>query len=57
MGMTLADMAKALNRSPLVVRGLQERFDLPVLKGAAYSRAYLAHLRGTVTALTKPARL
>jgi hypothetical protein len=45
MGMTLGDMAKALNRSALVVRGLQERFELPVLKGAAYSRAYLACLR------------
>ena len=46
--MTLGDMAKALNRSPLVLRGLQERFELPVLKGAAYAPAYLAFLRRIV---------
>ncbi len=46
--MTLGDMAKALNRSPLVVRGLQERFELPVLAGAAYAPAYLACLRRLV---------
>ena len=46
--MTLGDMAKALNRSALYVRGLQERFDLPVLKGDAYPRAYLGCLRRIV---------
>ena len=48
MGMTLGDIAKALNRSPLVIRGLQERFELPVLKGAAYSHAYVACLHRIV---------
>lgn len=47
---TLSGMAACLNRSTLYVSGLQKRFELPVLSGAAYSPAYLAFLRG-LTAL------
>ena len=39
---TLGDMAKALNRSPVYLRVLQTRFELPVVEGAAYASAYLA---------------
>jgi hypothetical protein len=45
---TLGDMAKALNRSPVYLRGLQTRFDLPVVEGAAYASAYQAFLRTVV---------
>jgi hypothetical protein len=45
---TLGDMAKALNRSPVYLHGLQTRFDLPVREGAGYSDAYLAFLRTVV---------
>ena len=48
MDMTLGEMAKALNRSPLYLGGLQKRFELPVLKGAAYSKAYLAFLQAVI---------
>jgi hypothetical protein len=41
--MNIADIAKTLNRSPLVVRGLQER-----LEGEDYTPAYLALLRRLV---------
>ena len=41
---SLADLAQALNRSPVYLRGLQTRFALPVLEGAAYSDAYAALL-------------
>lgn len=34
---TFGDMAKALNRTPVFLSGLQKRFDLPGGKGAAYS--------------------
>ena len=34
---TLGDMAKALNRAPVYLAGLQKRFELPVFEGAAYS--------------------
>ena len=44
--LTLGEMAASLNRSPVYVSGLQKRFELPVLSGAAYSPAYLAFLRG-----------
>jgi len=47
---TLSEMAASLNRPTLYVSGLQKRFELPVLSGAAYSPAYLAFLRG-LTAL------
>ncbi len=42
---TFADLARALNRSAVYLRGLQTRFVLPVLEGAAYSDSYLAFLR------------
>lgn len=42
---TLGDMAKALNRSPVSLRGLMARFELPVCEGAGYTDAYLAFLR------------
>jgi hypothetical protein len=45
---TLGDIAKALNRSPLYLRGLQARFELPIRNGAGYSPAYLALLRTIV---------
>jgi hypothetical protein len=47
---SLGDMAKALNRSAVVLHGLQTRFELPAFEGAGYSTAYLAFLR-TVIAL------
>ena len=45
---TLGYMAKALNRSPVYLSGLQARFELPVWEGAAYSDAYLAFFRTVV---------
>jgi hypothetical protein len=45
---SFADLAHALNRSPVYLRGLQTRFALPVLEGAAYHPAYLAFLRTVV---------
>jgi hypothetical protein len=42
---TLGDMTKALNRSPVYLRGLQARFELPTFEGARYSDAYQAFLR------------
>lgn len=42
---TLAEVAKDLNRSIIYLRGLQSRFELPVLEGAGYSPAYQAFLR------------
>jgi len=44
----LGDMAKTLNRPVVYLHGLQSRFELPVLEGAAYSDAYLAFLRSVV---------
>lgn len=44
--LTLKEMAASLNRSTVYLSGLQKRFELPVLSGAAYSPAYLAFLRG-----------
>jgi hypothetical protein len=46
--MTLGEMAKALNRSVVYLNGLQRRFELPMLEGAAYAPAYLAFLRKLV---------
>lgn len=46
--MTLGEMAKALNRPIVYLMGLQRRFELPVLDGAAYSGAYFALLRKIV---------
>src|SRR5450759_191210 len=34
---TFSEMAKALNRSPVYLSGLQKRFELPVFEGTAYS--------------------
>ena len=45
---TFADLARALNRSPVWLRGLQTRFVLPMLEGAAYPDSYLAFLRTIV---------
>jgi hypothetical protein len=42
---TFADLAKVLNRSTVYLSGLQSRFELPVMSGAAYSEAYLSFLR------------
>ncbi|MCX6996143.1 MAG: hypothetical protein NTV49_03435 [Kiritimatiellaeota bacterium] len=50
--LTLGEMAKALNRSPLYVGGLQKRFELPALKGATYSPAYLAFLQAVIALRT-----
>lgn len=45
---SLADIAAALNRSTVYLSGLQKRFELPTLEGAAYSSAYLEFLRALV---------
>jgi hypothetical protein len=45
---TLAEIAKALNRSTVYLSGLQSRFDLPTLGGADYSDAYRAFLQTVV---------
>lgn len=45
---TFADLARTLNRSPVYLRGLQTRFALPMLEGAAYPAAYLAFLRTVI---------
>lgn len=37
---TFGTMAKALNRSKVYLQSLQKRFDLPVVKGTAYSNSY-----------------
>lgn len=44
----LADITADLGRSPVYVRGLQDRFALPVWTGADYSRPYLIFLRQLV---------
>src|SRR5262245_60456842 len=49
---SLADMSKSLNRAAVYVSGLQVRFELPVMEGAAYSSAYLEFLRALVTLRT-----
>jgi hypothetical protein len=49
---TFGDIAKALNRSPVYLTGLQKRFELPVFAGAAYSTAYVAFLRGIINLRT-----
>jgi hypothetical protein len=46
--MTLGEIAKALNRPIVYLMGLQRRFELPVLDGAAYSGAYFALFRKIV---------
>jgi hypothetical protein len=49
---TLARIAKNLSRSTVYLRALQNRFELPVFEGAAYSGAYLALLR-TILFITR----
>ena len=49
---TFGDMAKELNRTPVYLSGLQKRFALPAIEGAAYSNAYLAFLRGVINLRT-----
>ena len=49
---SLADMALDLNRSPVYLSGLQKRFELPLLDGAAYSNAYFAFLRVVINLRT-----
>ena len=44
--LTLKELAASLNRSTVYLTGLQKRFELPALGGAAYSPAYVAFLRG-----------
>lgn len=45
---TFAELVTKLNRSSVYLRGLQDRFQLPVLKDAGYSDAYFAFLRTVV---------
>lgn len=42
---TLGDVAKELNRPIVYLRGLQSRFELPVIEGAGYSPAYQSFLK------------
>jgi hypothetical protein len=42
---TLADLAKALNRSSVYLAGLQSRFELPIMEGAGSSDAYFSFLQ------------
>ena len=49
---SFGDIAKALNRSPVYLSGLQKRFELPALEGSAYSDAYVAFLRGVINLRT-----
>lgn len=42
---SLAEMAVALNRSPVYLSGLQKRFELPPLETAHHPEAYLAFVR------------
>jgi hypothetical protein len=45
-------MAKALNRSPVYLTGIQKRFELPAFDGEAYPPAYRAFLRGIIALRT-----
>ena len=49
---SFGDMAKALNRSPVYLSGLQKRFELPAFEGPAYSDAYLIFLRNVIALRT-----
>ncbi len=49
---TFGEMAKALNRSPVYLRGLQARFELPVFDGPGYSAAYCTFLRNVISLRT-----
>lgn len=48
MNKSLGEIAKDLNRPILYLRGLQSRFELPVLEGALYTPAYQSFLRTIV---------
>lgn len=45
MNMTLAEMAKALGRPVVFLSGLQQRFDLPLIREGGYQPAYFTFLR------------
>lgn len=49
---SMGDMLKSLNRAAVYVSGLQARFELPVMNGAEYSKAYLEFLRAIVSLRT-----
>lgn len=42
---TFIDLCKALNRPTVYIRGLQNRFELPLREGNGYSAAYLEFIR------------
>jgi hypothetical protein len=46
--LTLGDLARTLNRPAVYLAGLQARFELPVLEGPAYGKAYSAFLQTLV---------
>jgi len=46
---TLGDMAKALNRSPVYLHGLQTRFELPVSGGAGREPLRVCPLKAPFT--------
>ena len=48
---TRAQMAKALNRSAVVVSGLKNRFELPVFESAGYSEAHPTFLQTWCTSV------
>jgi hypothetical protein len=45
---TLSDLIKILHRPAVVIRGLQSRFELPLLDATGYSDAYLVFLRTVI---------
>ena len=47
---SLGDISKSVNRATVYITGLQARFELPILRGATYSNAYLEFVR-TIVAL------
>ncbi|MEI8288245.1 MAG: hypothetical protein WCH99_02130 [Verrucomicrobiota bacterium] len=49
---TFGELANALNRSAVYLSGLQKRFALPALEGAAYTEAYRIFLRNIIALRT-----
>ena len=47
-GYGLSDVAKELNRPVVYLRGLQARFELPIIEGEGYSHAYFVFLQQLV---------
>lgn len=45
---TLGDLVKTLGRSAVYLRGLQDRFDLPIFENGGYTKAYRAFLRTVI---------